>query len=130
MKKIIILTYIAAVGLLAFTIEGQAADELTGCAAKRDEIQRQIDYARAHNNLHQVAGLQAALTENATHCTEAGLLRDRQNKVTEKERKVAERDAEVRNAKETGNAKKIKQKEKKAAQARDELAEAEAELRR
>lgn len=129
MKKNVIPIYIAAIGFLAYSIEGRAAGDLTGCTAKRAEIQRQIDYARAHNNMHRVAGLQAALTENEIHCTEAGLLRDRQNKVAEKVRKVAERNQEVRDAKETGNAKKIKQKEKKAAQAREELAEAEAELR-
>ncbi|EAA8755120.1 DUF1090 domain-containing protein [Salmonella enterica subsp. enterica serovar Lexington] len=130
MKKNVIPIYIVVIGFLSYSIEGRAAGDLTGCMAKRADIQQQIDYARAHNNMHRVAGLQEALTENETHCTEVGLLRARQNKVAEKVRKVAERDQEVRDAIETGNAKKIKLKEKKAGQARDELAEAEAELRK
>ncbi|HDO5013381.1 TPA: DUF1090 domain-containing protein [Salmonella enterica subsp. enterica serovar Typhimurium] len=81
MKKNVIPIYIVVIGFLSYSIEGRAAGDLTGCMAKRADIQQQIDYARAHNNMHRVAGLQEALTENETHCTEVGLLRARQKRM-------------------------------------------------
>ena len=114
-------TVLAAFG---YSSVASAADALTGCAAKRAEIEYQIGYAKAHNNTHQVAGLQAALDETVRNCTESGLLSQRQAKVAEKQSKVAEREHELQNARETGSQKKIRQKEKKLASAKEELAEA------
>ncbi|HFK7185986.1 TPA: DUF1090 domain-containing protein [Serratia odorifera] len=120
----------ALVAAFGYSSVASAADTLTGCAAKRAEIEYQIGYAKAHNNTHQVAGLQAALDETERHCTDDGLLRQRQAKVAEKQSKVAEREHELQNARETGSQKKIKQKEKKLASAKEELTEAQQALSR
>lgn len=40
------------------------------CTAKKQEIESQIAYAQKHHNTHQIAGLQKALSEIETHCTD------------------------------------------------------------
>lgn len=99
---------------------------LTGCAAKKQNIERQLSYAKAHNNTHRVSGLEKALSEVQYHCSDASLERSRAEKVSEKQRKVSEREAELREAKETGDAEKIAKKMKKVDEAKAELAEAQA----
>jgi competence protein ComGC len=100
----------------------------TGCAAKKQEIERQIDYAKAHGNQHRVNGLETALSEVNRNCTESSLRKDREDKIQEKERKVAERTEELKEARETGNQEKIGKKSKKLEEAKAELAEARAAL--
>lgn len=95
-----------------------------GCAAKKLEVENQISYAREHNNTHQIAGLQKALREIAERCTDTQLLKQRQLKVEEKNRKVAKRQTELEQARETGNPKKMAQKQKKLDHAREELQDA------
>ena len=129
MKKILLPVCFCVLPALGYSFTAHA-EALTGCAAKRAEIENQISYAKSHNNHHQVAGLEAALNETRLHCTEAGLLRERQQKVAEKERKVADREAELVSATETGNAKKIQRKKKKVAEAKEELQEAQSTLER
>ncbi|EGK5349416.1 TPA: DUF1090 domain-containing protein [Salmonella enterica] len=99
-----------------------------GCAAKKIEVEKQITYARDHNNTHQLAGLKKALREIEEHCTDAQLLKQRQLKIEEKKRKVAERQADLERAKETGEHKKIAQKQNKLERAREELHDAQAAL--
>ncbi|EBD1360702.1 DUF1090 domain-containing protein [Salmonella enterica] len=104
------------------TFSGMAhATSSTGCTAKRLEVENQISYAREHNNTHQIAGLQKALREINEHCTDPQLMKQRQLKVEEKTRKVAERQAELEQARETGNPKKMAQKQKKLDHAREEF---------
>ncbi|MBB1200978.1 DUF1090 domain-containing protein [Enterobacteriaceae bacterium 89] len=99
---------------------------LKGCAAKKQNIERQLSYAKAHNNEYRVRGLEKALSETEYHCSDASLERSRAEKVSDKQRKVSKREAELREAKETGNAEKIAKKMKKVDEAKTELAEAQA----
>lgn len=109
--------------ILLLSIQSYAAAPV-GCAAKKQEVENQITYAREHNNTHQIAGLQKALREIEEHCTDPELLRQRQLKITEKENKVTERQAELDKSKETGDPKKMVQKQKKLDHAREELQDA------
>ncbi|EHC7479265.1 DUF1090 domain-containing protein [Salmonella enterica] len=109
--------------VLLLSIQSYATPPV-GCAAKKQEVENQITYAREYNNTHQIAGLQKALREIEEHCTDPQLLRQRQLKIAEKEQKVAERQAELEQAKETGNPQKIAQKQKKLDHAREELQDA------
>ncbi|MEL7696242.1 MULTISPECIES: DUF1090 domain-containing protein [Pantoea] len=107
----------------------QASDDLTGCAAKKQEIETQLSYARQHNNTHQTAGLEKALSEVKAHCTDSGLLQQRQEKVAEKKQKVQERQQELAKAQAEGrSASKIEKRQQKLAEARQELQEAEQAL--
>ncbi len=112
----------------AFAASAAQQSELTGCAAKQYDIEKQIDYARTHGNQHRIAGLETALAEVKASCTESGLLADRQEKIREKERKVAARMAELNQAKATGDHDKIMKKEKKLAEAKEELVAAQRAL--
>lgn len=113
---------------LTFTA-AHAASTLSGCAAKKQEIETQLSYARQHNNTFQVAGLEKALREVDQNCTESGLLKQRQEKVSEKKFKVQEREQELAKAKAEGrSASKIQKREDKLAEARQELKEAEQAL--
>ncbi|QZX97919.1 DUF1090 domain-containing protein (plasmid) [Pantoea alfalfae] len=128
MKKTL-LTLTLCLSPLAFTA-AHAASNLTGCAAKQQEIETQLSFARQHNNTHQVAGLEKALREVDQNCTEESLLKQRQEKVAEKKFKVQEREEELAEAKAEGrSASKIQKREDKLAEAREELKEAEQALR-
>ncbi|QMN53899.1 DUF1090 domain-containing protein [Citrobacter freundii] len=109
-------------------LSGMAHAKLSiGCTEKKDEVKNQIAYAKAHNNTHQIAGLQEALHNIEEHCTESQLLKQHQLKIEEKSKKVAERQAELEQASETGDNKKISQKQKKLERAREELRDAQNE---
>lgn len=108
--------------MLLLSMQSYAAP--VGCAAKKQEVENQITYAREHNNTHRIAGLQKALRELEAHCDDPQLLKQRQLKITEKENKVAERQAELKRAHETGDLKKMAQKQKKLDRAREELQDA------
>lgn len=129
MKNTIISSLVIAPALFIAS-HSAAAAELTGCAAKKQEISRQIDQARAHNNQHRVNGLTTALEEVEANCTDASLLKERQQKVAEKQQKVNERMAELKEVQDAGRQDKVEKKQQKLAEAKEELAEAQAELSR
>ncbi|ECA3795024.1 DUF1090 domain-containing protein [Salmonella enterica subsp. enterica] len=99
-----------------------------GCEYKRQHLERQIDYAQAHNNYHRVAGMQEALRQVDEHCTDNQLRRRKETKVAEKQRKVKERQRELEQARASGKREKIANKQAKLDEAREELAEARREL--
>lgn len=111
-----------ALPLFVFSTLSAAAE--SGCAAKAQEIQQQIDYATQHGNTHQIDGLKTALSEVQTHCTEDGLQNKRQNKIDKKQHKVTERQQELKEAQQTGKADKIAKKQRKLEEAEAELKEA------
>lgn len=90
-----------------FTTSSVMANDYEGCEYKRQNLERQIDYARAHNNTHRVAGLQEALRQVNEHCTDNQLLKQKENKVAEKQRKVTKRQYELEQARISGKSEKI-----------------------
>ena len=92
---------------------------------KQQEIQKQIDEARAHKNQNRVDGLEKALRENKAHCTDAGLKAENQKRVEEKREKVAEREQELKEVQAKGDHEKIIKKQQKLEEAKSELKEAE-----
>lgn len=115
--------------LLAFTgFAAQAAEQRTGCAAKKQDIEQQIQQAKAYGNSGRIAGLEKALAEVMAHCTDENLLKQRQANVAEKQRKVQAREQELNATEAEGKAQKIEKKREKLQEARAELKQAEAEL--
>ena len=104
------------------------AAELKGCAAKQQAINEQVEQARAHGNGAQQAGLEKALAENKEHCTDAGLQKERENKVLDARHEVAKRQADLDKAMKKGDADKINSRKDKLAQSRKELQQALDEL--
>lgn len=101
-----------------------ATQAATGCEAKRQNIEQQIEYARTYGNNHRVAGLEKALSELNANCTNEGLRAERESDIRKKERKVVERRQELTEAQTDGRKDKISNKQRKLEQAQAELEEA------
>lgn len=128
MKTLSFVALLAACGLftpLAFAADATA---LKGCAAKKAHLQTQIDYARAHSNSHQQAGLQKALDEVNAHCTDASLRQERERKIADAKHEVSERQADLAEATQKGDADKIAKRKAKLAESQKELQDAMSEL--
>lgn len=129
MKLFSSLALLMAVGLAAGTSQAAQPDEgLTGCAAKRSAIENQLKEARAHNNSDQIAGLEKALSEVSEHCTDAGLRKEREQKVLEARHEVAQRTKDLDKAMKKGDAEKINKRKDKLAESKKELQQALEEL--
>lgn len=123
MKRTLVL--LASMLVIAPTFSAQAMPKTsTGCEAKRQNIERQLDYARQHNNSYRVAGLEKALSKVNTSCTDEGLRAERKHYVLKKEKKVEERRYELSEAQATGRTDKIAKKQQKLESAQAELNEA------
>jgi len=115
---------------LAAALSATAAQAAGGCLQKQQSIQQELEMARESGNKARINGLEKALRENQQHCTDAGLLQERQEKVAEKQQKVAEREADLQKAQASGRRDKIEKQQHKLTEAREELADAQAELSR
>lgn len=125
MKKIVI-----ALITLTAALSTTAAQAAGGCLQKQQSIQQELEMARESGNKARIYGLEKALRENQQHCTDVGLLQERQEKVAEKQQKVAEREADLQKAQTSGRRDKIEKQQRKLTEAREELADAQAELNR
>lgn len=123
-------TFLAAVVTLSIPFSALAEEALTGCAAKRQNIEQQMRYAETHENSYRLEGLKKAHAEVVATCTDASLKKDREADVLKKQQKVSEREQELQEANASGRADKIAKKSAKLDEARAELLEAEAQLKK
>jgi len=100
----------------------------TGCEAKRQDIEQQIDYARLHDNNHRANGLEKARSELNANCTDEGLRAKRESDVRKKERKVEELRKELAKAQADGRTDKVDKKGRKLSEAQAKLEDAKSEL--
>lgn len=122
---------VIAIALSALTLSPAFAADATEdpCAAKAQALEAQIAEARAHANRHRVAGLERALEAVQQNCTPESVRQELEKDVTEAREKVAEREAELREARAEGrDADKIARREAKLAEAREKLRLAEEAL--
>jgi hypothetical protein len=112
-----------ASSVLAISLAATAQASVT-CVDKQHGIEQQIGYANLHGNASQAAGLRKALQESREHCTDQGLRVDLQQHVSEKERKVADRQRELAEAQAAGKSDKIARKQRRLEEAQQELREA------
>ncbi|MFQ2103003.1 DUF1090 domain-containing protein [Aeromonas rivipollensis] len=118
---------IAGIGLLL--LAGQAyGSENVGCKARHQAVTEQLSFALAHDNAQQVAGLEQALRNIETHCTDAGLVEEQQEKVAKQKQEVEERLADLQSARVSGKPDKIAKKQAKLEASQAELLEAQREL--
>lgn len=111
-----------------FSITAVNAEVLKGCAAKKQQIENQLQYAHSRGNVHEISGLQKALDENMSKCDDLNLKQKREQKVLEKQRKVEKIELEIQQANETQNINKIRKKQAKLKDAQQDLNEAKTEL--
>ncbi|MDU9034365.1 DUF1090 domain-containing protein [Pseudomonas corrugata] len=114
--------------LAAPLMADEQAPELTGCAAKRQGIINQIELAKSRGNADQQAGLESALSEVTTHCTDASLRKERETKVLDAKHEVSRRQADLEKAMKKGDPERINKRKDKLAASRKELQEAVDEL--
>lgn len=105
-----------------------APEPLKGCAAKKQEISKQIEIAKSHGNTNQQAGLEKALSEVNENCTDESLKKDREKDVLEARHEVSERKSDLDKAMKKGDLEKINKRKDKLAEANEELDEALKEL--
>lgn len=105
-----------------------AGQPSAACAAKRTDIEAQLNEATSRGRQQEIAGLRRALKANEAHCTDASLAKEREKDIKQAQKKVAERERSLAEAKRKGDAKKIADKESKLEDARRELARAEQPL--
>jgi hypothetical protein len=103
---------------------------LTGCAAKRLAISSQIETAKAHGNSSQQAGLEKALSEVESNCTDESLRAERQADIVKAEEEVSERESDLREALAEGDQDDISKRQSKLQEARNELQQAREQLNR
>jgi hypothetical protein len=129
MKFLSPLIVFTACGLLAAPLfAAEQPPELSGCAAKRQEISTQIEQAKAAGNGDQQSGLEKALSEVTANCTDAGLLKQQEQKVLDAKREVSRRQADLNKAMSKGDPDKINKRKDKLAESRKELQDAQEEL--
>lgn len=91
MKKLeTVLTVFASVGFFS------AAQAAESCAAKSAALEKEIRIAEQFGNSYKIASLKKALAEIKAHCTNASVLADAQKDVAKLEKKVAEKQADLR----------------------------------
>lgn len=117
--------------VIAFCVWGplrgaQAAP--SGCQAKELALQREIEYARQHGNIHREEGLTRALANVRLWCSDERLYKDARQEVAELERKVDERRRELAEAQAKGDKKKIQKRERKLEESLRKLQERQKEL--
>lgn len=91
------------------------------CQEKEQDIQREIGYAEKHNNQNRIDGLKKALSEVQAHCTDSKLRADHQEKIAEQKDEVREREQDLKEAKQKGDADKVAKRERKLQEAKKEL---------
>ena len=94
----------------------------SGCDAKRQELEQEIAYAKAHGNANRVKGLETALAHMKANCTEASLKARDERKVDAARKKVADREQDLQNAKSEGKSpRKIADRQRKLDDAHADL---------
>ena len=101
-------------GISMLLLAGQAyGNQQVGCQARQQAVTEQLATARAHGNGEQVAGLERALRNIETGCTDVGLLEESDQKLAELKTKVDERLSELQSARVAGKPDKIAKKQGK-----------------
>lgn len=114
-----------AATLLVLAGSAQAADSL--CQQKASEIEHEIALAKKHDNQRRVNGLERALTEAKSGCTDEKLRSAHQERIAADRQKVKEREHELAEERDKGSDhEKIEKREHKLAEAREQLKKQEA----
>jgi gas vesicle protein len=114
-------------GAILFSLSGSLLAAESLCQQKEQDIQREIDMSKQHNNQRRVTGLERALTEVRAGCTDEKLKSAQSERIAEQKHKIAERERELKEERQDGDKDKIEKRERKLEEARHELKKLEAE---
>lgn len=127
MKKVIVAGL--AAGFLFTTIFAAAAsaDWYNGCKKKEQILETKIENAKKYGNRNQLKGLEEALRQVRSNCTDGSknYQYKADSKIKDKRKEVEERQRELNDAiREGAKPDKIKKRQRKLEEAKTELAEA------
>lgn len=102
-----------------------SADWYNGCKKKEQILETKIEYAKRHGNHNQIRGLEEALREVRSNCTDTSMNSKAASKIRDKRTEVDERQRELNEAiREGAKPDKIKKRQRKLEEAKAELAQA------
>ena len=93
-----------AVSLFALSAGSYAT---TLCQEKEQNILKEISYAEKHQNQNRIDGLNKALSEVRANCSDSQLRADHQKKIAKQKDEVAERQQDLAEAKQKGDADRV-----------------------
>lgn len=115
-------------GAILFSLSGSLLAAESLCQQKQQDIQREIEMAKQHDNQRRVTGLERALTEVRANCTDDKLKSAHAERIEAQQHKVAERERELQQDRQEGkDQEKIGKRERKLEEARQELKKLQAE---
>ncbi|ORM73862.1 hypothetical protein HA48_07040 [Pantoea wallisii] len=114
-------------GAILFSLSGSLLAAESLCQQKEQDIQREIDMAKQHDNQRRVTGLERALTEVRAGCTDEKLKTAHADRIESQKHKVAERKRELQEERQDGDKDKIEKRERKLEEAQHELKKLETE---
>lgn len=115
-------------GTILFSLSGSLLAAESLCQQKQQDIQREIEMVKQHDNQRRVTGLERALTEVRANCTDEKLKSAHAERIEAQQHKVAERERELQQDRQEGkDQEKIGKRERKLEEARQELKKLQAE---
>ena len=107
--------------ILVLSSLSASAFAISPCQATAQDIQREISYAEKHHNQHRIDGLKRALSEVQANCSDSQLKADHQKKIAKQQAEISERQNDLREAEQKGDADKISKRQRKLDEAQQEL---------
>ncbi len=124
MKKLLF----TAVALSLLTSHAYADRLTNGCEIKKQNIQKQMEYAKIHGNQYRIQGLERALQNVERYCIPEKVVENTRLELRQKQLDVKERELELKEAQLKGDTDKITKQERKLAEEKAELKALEDEL--
>ena len=110
-------------------LAGQAfGSKAVGCKARLQAVNDQLVFAKAHNNVGQIAGLEQAARNIKANCTDEGLLKEQKERVNKLRGEVDERLLELQEARVSGKPEKIAKRQARLEESQTRMLEAQREL--
>ena len=107
--------------ILVLSSLSASAFAISPCQEKEQDIQREISYAEKHHNQNRIDGLNRALSEVRANCSDSKLKAEHQQKIAKQQAEIAERQNDLREAEQKGDADKISKRQRKLDEAQQEL---------
>lgn len=125
MKRVIVAGLAASFLFTTVFVAAASADWYNGCKKKEQILETKIENAKRHGNRNQLRGLEEALREVRSNCTDASINSKAYSKIRDKQAKVEERQMELNEAiREGAKPDKIRKRQRKLEEAKTELAQA------
>lgn len=106
---------------LVLGFSGPALASEPACARKIAEIETQVRYAKEAGNQGRVMGLERAMSAAQVHCTDAGLISEKEKEIDEKQDDINDILDDLREKEKEGRLDKVKKLERKLTHEREEL---------